>query len=220
MRVAMRNYFSTYLLWSAQHSFGRAKEIEQAHTGKARFDIEHRAYVLTSVMSAAGFMEAMVNELFQDAHDSPGAGSSYVAPLSARTQELMREWWALSGEGFERVLEKCQLLLVFAEKPKLDKGAQPYQDGQLLICLRNKVMHYRPEWVAVDVQHDLEKSLRGKFADNALMAGSKNPWWPDHALGARCAEWAYRSSKALADRVTSELGITPNYQAQTEWAFP
>ena len=64
------------------------------------------------------------------------------------------------------------------------------------------------------------RPLRGKFADNALMAGSKNPWWPDHALGAGCAGWAYRSSKALADRVASDLGITPKYQAQTEWAFP
>jgi hypothetical protein len=126
--VAMRNYFSTYLLWSAQHCAGQAREIEATHTGESRFDIKHRAYVLTALISAAGFVEAMVNELFQDAHDGHGTtGDGYVAPLSPRTRELMGEWWESSGQGFENVLEKYQLLLVFSERPKLDKGEQPFQ---------------------------------------------------------------------------------------------
>lgn len=58
----------------------------------------------------------------------------------------------------------------------------------------------------------MERSLRGKFADNALMAGSDNSWWESHALGYGAADWAHRSVKALADEVSDALGIVPNYR--------
>jgi hypothetical protein len=97
-------------------------------------------------MSAAAFLEAMVSELFQDAADDHGvAGDGYIAPLSPRSRELMREWWIASGEGFERPLDKLQLLLAFAEKEKLDKGAQPFQDAALLRALRNALIPFGPE---------------------------------------------------------------------------
>lgn len=50
----------------------------------------------------------------------------------------------------------------------------------------------------------------GMFPDNKLMAGSGNPWWPDHALGHGCAEWAHRFAKALADLVMETIGIETN----------
>jgi hypothetical protein len=46
------------------------------------------------------------------------------------------------------------------------------------------------------------------------MAGSGNPWWPDHALGYGAAVWGYESIKALADKVSEKLGIEPNYRRQ------
>src|SRR5262249_47602608 len=150
----MRNYFSTHMLWGAEHYVARAKAIEDAHTGESRFDIEHRAYVVSAIVSSALFLEAMVNELFQDAYDEHGTSADgYIAPLSERTRELMREWWASTDQGFENVLEKYQLLLVFGERTKLDRGAMPYQDAKLLIRLRNLLVHYRSETVGADLQH-------------------------------------------------------------------
>lgn len=211
-RIVMRNYFSTYLLWASQDFASRAVAIEAKHSGQSRFDIEHRAYVMSAVMNAATFLEAMVNELFQDAADDHGTtGDGYLAHLSPRARELMREWWIASGEGFERLLEKIQLLLVFAGQKKLDKGAQPFQDAALLLNLRNTLIHFRPESVAADVDHNFTKRLRGKFDDNALMAGSENAWWPDHALGGGCAMWAFHSARAIADTICDRLRIQPNY---------
>jgi len=211
-RVTMRNYFSTYLLWTSRDLASRAAAIEQTHTGDSRFDIEHRSHVLGSAISAASFLEAMINELFQDAHDGHGlTGDGYIAPLAERTIALMAGWWAETDGGFERVLSKYQLLLLFAEQPELDKGAEPYQSAALLMGLRNALVHYRSESVAADVEHRFTKALRGRFPDNRLMTGSGNPWWPDHALGAGCAQWAYTSAKALADVVAEALQIEPNY---------
>ncbi len=62
-RAVMRNYFSTYLLWSAKDFALLADAIEKRHSGRPRFDIEHRARVIAAIMAAASFLEAMVNEL-------------------------------------------------------------------------------------------------------------------------------------------------------------
>ncbi len=83
-----------------------------------------------------------------------------------------------------------------------------------MIRLRNAIIHYQPEDVSAAYEpHDFEQSLRGRFPDNALMCGSGNAWWPDHALGHGCAAWAHRSVKALTDHVVDVLGIRPNYRA-------
>ena len=68
----------------------------------------------------------------------------------------------------------------------------------------------------------MERRLRGKFADNALMAGSGNPWWPDHCLGHGSSQWAYESALALANGVSEALGIEPNYRRHLEsgWLAP
>lgn len=208
----MRNYFSTYLLWAAKDFARLAKAIEANHDGDSRFDIGHRARVVAAVVSAASFLEAAVNEIYQDAADGHGvSGDGHIAPLSPRTRELMSEWWAAVGDR-SALLDKYQLLLVFAGKAKMDPGASPFQDAWFLISLRNALVHYKPESVAADVDHRFTKSLRGKFSDNALMSGAGNPWWPDHALGAGCAEWAFRSAKALADAVCDAVGVSPNYR--------
>jgi len=109
-------------------------------------------------------------------------------------------------------LGKYEMLLAFADAPSLDRAAQPYQDASHLIKLRNAVAHYQPESLPRDDPHKMERDLQGKFADNALMAGSGNSWWPDHALGHGCTAWAHRAAKALADLVSERLGIRPNYR--------
>lgn len=219
VRIEMRNYFSTHLLWAARHFATKAAEIETNHEGRSRFDIEHRAYVASAVINAAAFIEAFLNELFQDAADNHGVtDDGYIAPLPERTRLLMREWWVRTGGGFERVLEKAQLLLVFAGQETLDEGAQPFQDAATLLTLRNELLHYRPESVAADIDHRITKRLKGRFSENALMADSGNAWWPDHALGAGCAHWACTAAKAFADEVSERLGVSPNYQRTLESA--
>ena len=155
----------------------------------------------------------MINELFQDALDEHGTESDgYLAPLSGRTRQLMREWWAIT-DGYEKTLSKYQMILVFADEPKLDQGREPYQSAADLIALRDVLVHSRSESVSADQEHRLAKRLRHKIGqDNRLIEGSGNPWWPDFALGAGCASWAYEAALAFADTVTNRVGITPNYQ--------
>jgi hypothetical protein len=100
LRVVMRKYFSSYFLYAARRLSADADAIEAGHEGESRFDIAHRAYVLSSIQAAAGFLEAMVNELYQDAVDEHGTnGDGYIAPLSVETRRTMVELWRATDEG-------------------------------------------------------------------------------------------------------------------------
>jgi hypothetical protein len=87
--VLMRTYFSTYHLWAAEHFARLAANIEGAHTGKPTFNIKHRAYVTSSILSAVAFLEAAINEFFDDVTDGH---SGYVDPTTDYARQLAELW--------------------------------------------------------------------------------------------------------------------------------
>jgi hypothetical protein len=219
VRVLIRNYFSTRLLWTAFEMTARAGDSEQRHTGDPHFDIEHQSHVVTAIISAAAFLEAAVNELFQDAYDKHGLrDEGYLPPLEEQTVEAMASVWRGTDEGSKLSAgEKWQLLLILAGRAPLDRGANPYQDAYEVTRLRNILLHFRPDMISREEEHEMEKRLKPKpFTENQLMAGSANAWWPDHCLGHGCPEWASRAVLALADEVCGQLGIKPNYRRNAE----
>ena len=173
------------------------------------------------MVSSATFLEATINELFQDAKDDHGTrDDGYIAPLSPEARAAMSMVWRATKHGRNLgTFEKWQWLVECCGMERLDSGKNPAQDALLVIRLRNLLVHYRPENVAVDEEHELEKALRTKFAPNALLEGSGNPWWPDFCLGHGCTEWAVASARELADHVLAEVGVTPNYQRlqESDW---
>ncbi|MEZ4554043.1 MAG: IS1595 family transposase [Dehalococcoidia bacterium] len=216
----MRSYFSTHLLWMAQRLSREIATIEDAHHGRSVFDTYHRGLVLSSIQSSVGFVEAMINELFQDAADGHGdPNSNYLIPLPETVREGMRIYWRSTKGGWSETLGKYEQLLELASAGSLDHGSQPYQDARMLIRLRNTVVHYRPETSYSDDVGKLERRLQGKFTGNRLMQGSGNPWWPDHCLGAGCAEWAHTAAKRFVDHVVDRLGIDPNYRRHERQGF-
>jgi hypothetical protein len=74
-------------------------------------------------------------------------------------------------------------------------------------------MHYQPHWVGEDLPHKLEARLKSAgFAANALMTGSGNAFFPDHALGAGCAEWTTSTARKFLDVFCLQSGLNLNYQ--------
>jgi hypothetical protein len=88
-----------------------AAELEASEGEIPRFDMAHRSYVVSSVIAAAIFLEAAINELFQDAQDGHGlTDDGYLAPLSSQAVAAMAELWAGTDSGSKlRPLEKWQL---------------------------------------------------------------------------------------------------------------
>lgn len=216
-QVALRSYFSPHLIWSARHLSRLVGEIERAPSDQTRFDAQHRAYVISSIVASCGFLEAVINELYQGAFDELYADPSrpyadpHIAPLAKETRRSMAVFWEHGGER-RSPLDKYQALLEFTGHPPLDKGSQPYQDANLLVDLRNLIVHFQPKTLpALKGPPKIENQLKGKFPDNQLAAGSGSTWWPDHCLGYGCTEWAHTTARAFADHVVKQAGVQPNY---------
>lgn len=197
-----RVYFSPSHLWAAEHFVRLASEIEAAHNGPPQPNIAHRAYVMNAVLSAAAFLEAAINELFDDVIDGH---PRFIDPLTIETRRSLSGLWQ-RAEGWP-VLEKYLLLRPF------DKDARSYQDAQHLIRLRNALTHTWPKTRSSEDADDLSKALMHKFPANRLMANSASPYFPDHCLGAGCAAWAVASSRTFANEFFGRL--QPDYQTAT-----
>jgi hypothetical protein len=221
IRLLMRNYFSTNFIWTALHTTRLVEELEAAPGAQPRFDMAHRSLAASAVVASGMFLEAAVSELFQDAYDRHGlSGDGYLAPLDAGAVEKMATVWRYTNSGWGlKPLDKWQALQDCCGREPLDLGVAPAQDAMLVVRLRNALVHFKPEDIAADEQHELERGLRGKFPENRLMEGSGNPWWPSHGLGHGCCEWAIRSSRALADHVFDDIGIRPNYRRVEEMGW-
>jgi len=210
--ILLRAYHSSHHLWAAEHYSQIAGEIENTHSGPSRFDIRHRAYVTNCIMSSVAFLEAAINELYQDCYD---VHLSYVAPLASNVRETIADFWGMTEKENKSpisVLDKYQLTLRFSDNEPFKKGESPYQDVDLLIKIRNSLVHFKPESLGGENVHKLENKLKGKFSENVLMAGSGNPFFPDKVLGSGCTEWATASVRAWAEEFFKRLGVVPNYQ--------
>jgi hypothetical protein len=216
-----RSYLSSHHLWAARHFLRLVSEIEGAHSGRSTFSLAHRSYATSAILSSVAFLEAAVNELFQDACDNHG---SYTGHLPERVLKSLRGFWLLSGEDQDRsswsILDKYQAALLCSGAEVLPKAEQTYENAALLIRLRNSLVHYKPKTLGGEKTHRLEASLKGKFEPSRLFEGSGNPYFPDKCLGRGCAEWAINTSVCLADEVFRQLGVAPNYQVVTWTEVP
>jgi len=220
VKISSRHYLSSELLWSAHHNAHHCRSLENELVKIQDIDrdlavaTEHRACAMMSVLTAVAFLEALVNETFQDAADITYGTNSRIGPLSEQCRALMGEFWTASKEGerYIGVLDKYQMALLFAQKERFDKGANPYQNADYLIFLRNKLVHFRPAWHERGGPDEVEKKLASRFKPSALLTGTGNPWFPGKALGAGGAEWACASASSLADAWTERLGIPRTYE--------
>ena len=139
--VLMRAYYSTYHLWSARHFASIAASVEARPGKRPRFDIEHRAFVTGCLLSSVSFLEAAVNELYQDAADEH---MSYLEPLDPRALSALAGSW---NQGADRhtILQKYQLACHLTRRDPFEPGEEPFKSAALLIRLRNELVHYVPK---------------------------------------------------------------------------
>jgi hypothetical protein len=204
----MRTYLSAVHIYAARYNAEAARKIEESTTAPA-YDIRHQGAVISAIVESVAFMEATVKEIYQDAADSH---STYVGALGADVLGRLAAIWKASNGGYLEILEKFSLVLTLADYPDFDRGRNPYQSARGLIRLRNYLTHYKPHDSSSETEHKLTKVLRGQFPDNTLVVPGGGPWLPKYALGAGCAEWAWRSARAFSDDFSARLNIPLIYQ--------
>lgn len=198
-----------------------AQKIEEA-VGSNRANDEqlhrHNAYVIGCVMSSVAFLESLINEFFVDVKDSTRA--KYLKNLKQDRCERIAQLSEIEGVDRFNVLEKYQIVLGALDADKLSKGSNPFQDANLLIKLRNALVHYKPKWLPageeLDEEKYMKKYLSGKFAINPLV-GDRNTFWPYKCLSAGCAKWAVESSVSFTDNFFQIIGLAPPYDMSREF---
>ncbi len=112
------------------------------------------------------------------------------------------------------ILNKYQFALRATGCAEFDKSGAPFHDANIPVQLRNELVHSRANTDRIDSerQQRLRSRTEGLFPPNALMQGSSNPYFPDHCLGAGCAEWAVKSALAITDEFLTRTKAKANYQ--------
>lgn len=223
VRVGSRHYFASEHLWNARHlaRLCQEREDELVAQNADHPDMEQRSLCVSSVLASVAFLEALVNEVWQDAADTRADGDNQrLAGLSRLEVARLRELW--QSDGVERnlkILDKYSVALVAADKPALDKGREPFGSVRVAVRLRNALVHFIPELQWHDEEHELEQALRGKFAENPLpILGS---WYPHKALGAGCAQWAWQKGLDFAKEWWQQMGLERNFLVDFDsWPEP
>jgi hypothetical protein len=107
------------------------------------------------------------------------------------------------------VLTKYETALLLKGAPEFDRGKEPYQDVNLVIKLRNALVHYKPMWEPMDQTQGIEKLLKDKFPPNPLQESAET-YLPNRCLGYGCAKWSVRSVLAFMHEFFKRFGL-PRY---------
>jgi hypothetical protein len=214
--VAMRHYLAQHHLWTSRHAADRCRELETQLGIRRKRDIEHESFAITSILSGVAFLEALVNETFEDVGD-PDYESYRKPALDSNIRKDMTNW-ASKKLRVAGLLEKYNAALRLAGAAPFIQQENPYHDVTLLIKLRKALMHFRPAWHDQGAIDELGNELSKRFTPSSLLPEEDgSPWVPVKALGASGAEWAYRTAEAFADDWIGRLGISENYHEGMAW---
>lgn len=212
-KVVTRHYLASDHLWTAIQSEAQCCDLERALSGPGGPSTHptHRSYALSTVFSAVAFLEALVNEVFQDAAEE---SASRIESLSKQCRALMAEYWGASERA--NLLTKFQMALLFAGQPAMDRGRAPMQDAILLVAFRNALVHFRPTWHEGEEPDGLERRLAGKFARSSLLGSNDGSPWPIWAVAAPAATWAVFTARALVDEWSDRIHLPRIYETDLE----
>lgn len=155
---------------------------------------EHRAHAISSIFFAAAFLESTLNSFFENSNlpERNSIYQNYNIVLSSNGKMTFRK------KNFPR----CR-------------------DIELLIFLRNALIHYKPEWITI-IRHDkivekadvkkinkdrLEELRNLNILPSPFFAATINPFFPDKCLSHGYAKWAVESSLEFVEEFIKRMGL-------------
>ena len=198
----------------------------KGESAKEMTQIRHRSFVIASILSAVGFLEATINELFYVASDRVLESSRIT---DTQRNCLYPIWTIKRFRKGASILEKYQTALLLLNNAPFDEGKNPYQGAKLSIDLWNALVHYVPETTEVTLEQyedqvgQLEKKLKGKFKTSpfsgdfpVIVAAQPNrrakyPFFPNRCLGSGCSEWVSQSCLSFANEFFQLINVKWHY---------
>ena len=196
-RVRM-NFAVPHFISAAKFSRSVA-EIEKANEGQpfGVFYEDILAYASGCLLTCVAGLESYINELFVERH----------TVFKALSSDLTDQLWEIIEE--KPILEKFDLALGLRGKPRLNRGAEPYQSAYLVVRLRNALTHFKPEWHDEQVDHKkLSDQLASLFEPSPYFPASETFFprrWATHSG----TQWAVNSCVAFIEDFESLGELKP-----------
>jgi hypothetical protein len=229
--------YSNYHLFSAYHFAQSSKILEERYKSERKRNEEtlrgqifnkyhnrHRAFVTSSIICSAAFLEAFINEVFLEMRCLPNGEQAAQIEDTIKDKLISfceKEDNRSTGWEYQKIIDKYSSALEIIIGTKLNKGGRSAQDVKILLKLRNELVHYKPQKIQ---EHSSKKKRDGtkkqysfdfdelerqkRFSDNVLFEGGNN-YFPDRCLGSGCAFWVADSALKFVDEFYLKLGIIP-----------
>lgn len=185
-----RGMTASYL--SSAKLFARESARIEDEYGASRPDTdvidEHIAYVTGAIFLSVAFLDALVNESLGDL-----------------IEEVKKN----------PTLDRFDLVLENAGKPKFERDREPYQSVVTLIHLRNELTHYKyleRTGAKSDYLSKLENKLQGRFKENPWVPQQGMEFFPRRCLSHGCTDWAVSTSRNFADKFCERMGLNHPYK--------
>jgi hypothetical protein len=200
IRLRQKSAFAVQHLMAAARFARMCGKVELEHAGEPLGNIhaEEIAFVSAAVLLSVASLESNINEFLSEDEKlfpqmNPGGRAVLVKLLLERRR---------------RILEKYQKVLALRGRKPFEEGSEPYQSVDILIKLRNELVHFKPEWHDEQNKHeDLGKHLRGKFALNPFFSEENAVLFPQRCMSYGCAKWAVESSLKFMKAFSERMGL-------------
>ena len=212
-KLSLYTHLSGRHIISLEYICKRLFEIENIakYDNDKMYRSEHTALSHSAVILSACLLESTINEFFCDTVYAP----SNLKEVSDEKISLIRGMWELGvpKTANYKILDKYQIALTLLNKPIFSKGNDSaYQNANLLIKLRNQIIHSEAE-ITTDDKTDktesakFQKSLASKFKVKKGTEKIGNPFFPDKVFGYGCAEWSAKSAVDFIKEFYSRAGL-------------
>lgn len=205
--VSIKTNFSIYHLLAAAN-YSRAahkieKEVRPPCPEKER--IEYIGFVTSSIIMSVAALESRINEIYLSAVDKD---KNIFKNFNDDTIESLSIIWHDLDNKRISTLSKYLISLLISRKTLMNKGDKIYQDVDMLIKLRDALIHYKPEWdTELKGKHTkLEGHLSTKF-EISPYSHRNDSFFPKKCLSHGCASWAVNSVINFIDHFYKIMGI-------------
>lgn len=198
-----RDRLSRHHIISAHNFAESAAQIELKDPGETPTEEKwrYRAYVTAAVLSAAGFLEASINELYLELQKVTNSEDSH---LRHELSLLVSAWPQIVTSP---VLQKYQIALSVTDADTYNEDVTPFVEAEGLVRLKAALLSYTPDWEDSRGRLQvLEERLKDAFLPSPLVSASR-PWFPDRVLGAGCAKWAVKSVQVFTNDFYKRMAL-------------
>lgn len=173
-------------------------------------EAEHRSYVVSTVIQCAAAPESEIAEILLH---GPGhhLGSNGI-DISAR--DFLQPLADVIDD--EPTLHRYELMLHILRRPSLDRGGNPFQSADLLVKLRNELVHYKSRWQEEMERQKLFARLKQLRFQEPPFITADTPFFPHKCLSASLASWCVNTSVAFITDFYARLGIESPLEAYAE----